>query len=285
MPKIQIEIKCTTKIFVENNVFKTLRKFFYDKKKLMQNRSFGLIGFPLGHSFSKDYFKNKFLSEDIDNVDFQNFELDNLKDFYKLIEKNPQLEGLTVTIPYKETILPLMDKVSDEVKEIGAMNVIKINRKNEQFYLLGYNTDIYGFEKSLLQHLQPHHKQALILGTGGSAKAVAFVLQKIGIDFLFVSRDYRYENALTYRDLTKKSIKQYSLIINATPIGMFPNVDFYPEILYKYLTDKHFLFDLVYNPQQTLFMKKGMEYGAMVCNGYDMLQYQADKAWEIWNEN
>jgi shikimate dehydrogenase len=251
----------------------------------MQIRSFGLIGFPLGHSFSKDYFKNKFISEHIDDVDFLNFELRNLNDFHKLIEENPQLEGLTVTIPYKEAILSFMNEISDEVRKIGAMNVIKINRNNERIHLSGYNTDVYGFEKSLLDHLQPHHKQALILGTGGAAKAVAFVLDNLGINYLLVSRNPVNKNTVSYNDLTKELIKSHALIINTTPIGMFPNVDFCPDIPYKYLTDKHFLFDLTYNPQQTLFMKKGMEWRAMVCNGYNMLQYQADKAWEIWNSD
>ncbi len=248
-------------------------------------RLFGLIGFPLGHSFSKDYFKNKFASEEIDNVDFLNFELENLNGLCGLIEENSYLEGLTVTIPYKEAILSFMNEISDEVQKIGAMNVIKINRNNGRIYLSGYNTDAYGFEKSLLEYLDTHHKQAFILGTGGAAKAVAFVLDNLGINYLFVSRNTVKKDTVLYNDLTKESMASHTLIINATPMGMYPNVDICPDIPYQYLTDKHFLFDLVYNPQQTLFMKKGIEHGAMVCSGYDMLRYQADKAWEIWNES
>ena len=249
----------------------------------MRHRIFGLIGFPLGHSFSKKYFKDKFLSENITDADFLNFELENPDDFLKLIEKNPQLEGLTVTIPYKSSFLPLMDEISDEVKEIGALNVVKIQRKRGNVKLFGYNTDIFGFEKFLLEHLQTHHKQALILGTGGSSKAVAYILRKLEINYLFVSRNNSNDKTLLYNDLTKELIQSHQLIINTTPLGMFPNLDSCPNISYKYLMDKHFLFDLVYNPEQTLFMKKGIEQGATACNGYDMLHYQADKAWEIWN--
>lgn len=247
-------------------------------------RLFGLIGFPLGHSFSKKYFEDKFRTENIQNVDFRIFELESLDDFYQLINDNPYLEGLTVTIPYKETILPFVDEISEEVQKIRALNVIKINRQNEKIHLSGYNTDIYGFEKSLLKYLQPHHKRALVLGTGGAAKAVGFVLGKLEIDYLFVSRNSENKNTLSYKDLTKEIIESYSLIINTTPLGMYPNINSCPDIPYQYVTDKCFLFDLAYNPELTLFMQKGIEHGAMVCNGYDMLRYQADKAWEIWNE-
>ena len=245
---------------------------------------FGLIGFPLGHSFSKEYFNNKFISEHISNVDFQNFELESLHNLYQLIKENPQLGGFTVTIPYKEAILPLMNKVSKEVEEIQALNVVKISRQGEEIYLSGYNTDVYGFEKSLREQNQPHHRQALVLGRGGAAKAVAFVLERSGIDYLFVSRNPENKHTIAYKDLIKEIIDSHTMVINTTPLGMFPKVDSCPDIPYQYLSDKHFLFDLVYNPKQTVFLQKGMERGAKICNGYDMLCYQADKAWEIWNE-
>ena len=245
---------------------------------------FGVLGFPLGHSFSKKYFENKFISENIKDACFLNFEVENLDDLHELINGNPQLEGFTVTIPHKTAMFPLMNELTDEVKEIGALNVVKIKRQDGQVFLFGYNTDVYGFEKSLLSSLQPHHKQALVLGTGGAAKAVVFVLKKLGIDYLFVSRKPEDNNTLSYNNLTEEIIKSYPLIINTTPLGMFPKIDSYPEIPYEFLTDKHFLFDLVYNPEQTLFMQKGIERKAQVCNGYDMLCYQAEEAWKIWNE-
>ena len=245
---------------------------------------FGLVGYPLGHSFSKKYFEKKFLSEHIQNVDFLNFELENIENLHRLIHENEKLTGFTVTIPHKVSILPFMDEITDEVKKIGALNVVKINRQNNKIHLTGYNTDVYGFEKSLLEQIEPNHTQALVLGTGGSANAVGFVLKKLGINCLFVSRNAKDENTISYNDLTKEIIQSYSLIINPTPLGMFPEVETCPNIPYQYLTDKHFLFDLVYNPENTLFMQKGIEQGAKTCNGYDMLCYQAEEAWEIWNK-
>ena len=245
---------------------------------------FGLVGFPLGHSFSKKYFENKFVSEDIKDADFLNFELESLDGLRELINRNPQLKGFTVTIPHKISMLPLMDEITDEVRKIGALNVVKINRHTNKINLTGYNTDVYGFEKSLLEQIEPNHKQALVLGTGGSANAVGFVLKKLGIDFRFVSRNARDENTISYSDLTKEIIQSYPLIINTTPLGMYPKMETCPNIPYQNLTEKHFLFDLVYNPEQTLFMQKGTEQGAKTCNGYDMLCYQAEEAWKIWNK-
>jgi len=245
---------------------------------------FGLVGYPLGHSFSKKYFEKKFLSEHIQNVDFLNFELENIENLHRLIHENEKLTGFTVTIPHKVSILPFMDEITDEVKKIGALNVVKINRQNNKIHLTGYNTDVYGFEKSLLEQIEPNHTQALVLGTGGSANAVGFVLKKLGINCLFVSRSTKDENTISYSNLTEEIIHSCLLIINTTPLGMFPEVETCPNIPYQYLTDKHFLFDLVYNPEQTLFMQKGTEQGARVCNGYDMLCYQAEEAWEIWNK-
>ena len=245
---------------------------------------FGLVGYPLGHSFSKGYFENKFVSEDIKDADFLNFELESLDGLRELINRNPQLKGFTVTIPHKISMLPIVDEITDEVRKIGALNVVKIKRQNNKIHLTGYNTDVFGFEKSLLEQIQPNHKQALVLGKGGSANAVGFVLKKLGINCLFVSRSTKDENTISYSNLTEEIIHSCLLIINTTPLGMFPEVETCPNIPYQYLTDKHFLFDLVYNPEQTLFMQKGTEQGARVCNGYDMLCYQAEEAWEIWNK-
>ena len=244
---------------------------------------FGVVGFPLGHSFSKKYFEDKFIAGDIRDAYFLNFELENLDGLDELIKNNPHLEGFTVTIPHKTAMLPLMNELMDEVREIGALNVVKIKRQNKQVFLSGYNTDVYGFEKSLLSVFQPHHKQALVLGTGGAAKAVCFVLKKLSIEYLSVSRNAKGTNTLSYNNLTEEIIQSYPLIINTTPLGMFPKIDFCPEIPYEFLTDKHLLFDLVYNPEQTLFMQKGTKQGAKVCNGYNMLCFQAEEAWKIWN--
>ncbi|MDR0368523.1 MAG: shikimate dehydrogenase [Bacteroidales bacterium] len=251
----------------------------------MIRRRFGLIGFPLGHSFSKKYFEDKFISENITDTEFLNFEMQRLDNLFLLIDENPLLHGFTVTIPHKSSILPFMNTLSDEVREIGSLNVVKIQRTDKTIELHGFNTDVFGFEKSLCEHWQPHHHSALILGTGGSAKAVAYVLRKMKITYSFVSRTPFGEHAIAYHHLNKEIIKSNPLIINTTPLGMSPDTDSCPDIPYNFLTDKHFLFDLVYNPTQTLFLQKGLQQGTLACNGYDMLRYQADQAWKIWNEN
>ena len=241
-------------------------------------RLFGLIGFPLSHSFSKKYFTEKFEREGLNDCRYENFAIPSIDDLKKILS-NPELEGLNVTIPYKEKVIPFLFQASPVVKKIKACNCIRI--KNGRLY--GYNTDIAGFEKSLKKNWNPFlHSHALILGTGGSAKAVKYVLDKYDIKYKKVSRKPSADS-YSYEQLTKNIISKYKLIINTTPLGMYPNVIEAPPIPYEFLTDEHFLFDLIYNPAKTLFLKKGEEQGAFIQNGYDMLVEQAEVNWKLWN--
>ncbi len=240
-------------------------------------RTFGLIGFPIGHSFSQKYFSEKFKRANISDAEFKNFPLENINDFPGLIEDNSNLLGLSVTIPHKQSVMKFLNAIDSVASETGAVNCIKVSET-----LKGFNTDVYGFEKSLLPLLKNHHIKALILGSGGGAKAVKYVLKKSGIEYMFVSRSQK-PKVKSYHDLNSEIISSHMLIINTTPLGMFPDVGSRPKIPYEHLTEKHLLYDLVYNPQETLFLKKGKERGAQVKNGLEMLQLQADKAWEIWN--
>ncbi len=243
--------------------------------------TYGLIGFPLGHSFSKDYFEKKFSKEAI-QAQFLNFEIEKVTSLPSILQEYPKLKGFSVTIPHKETIIPLLDELDTSVQKIGAVNSVKVMRKNGKPYTKGYNTDYYGFGKSLDAFLQNKKVKALILGTGGAAKAVAYALQHRNIEHIFVSRTPK-QGQLQYSELNAATVKEYQLIINSTPLGTFPNIDSSPPIPYEYLNSNHFLFDLVYNPKETSFLRKGKENGAKICNGYDMLCYQADHSWEIWN--
>lgn len=240
-------------------------------------RLFGLIGYPLGHSFSKKYFTEKFERAYSDCL-FENYPIEHIDLLPEIIEQHPDLEGLCVTIPYKEKVLPFLDEVSPEVASINACNSIKITNKQ----LSGYNTDAIGFEQSLIQQLQPYHTNAFILGTGGAAKAVEFVLKKLGITYTIVSRSAK-KNTISYDSINTDLLKNTLLIINASPAGTFPNNSTYPQLPYNALTDKHYLFDLVYNPEKTIFLTKGEEKGAAIQNGYDMLINQAEASWKIWN--
>ena len=244
-------------------------------------RQFGLIGFPLGHSFSKKYFSEKFKNENID-ARYDLYELSNISEFPNL-RNSIKLSGLNVTIPYKEQIIPLLDKLDDTATSIGAVNVIRFDYDNNgKATLTGFNTDAIGFENSLKPFLKPHHKKALILGTGGASKAILYTLQQLGIECSYVSRSTR-EGQLTYSDLNEEILNDNLLIVNATPLGTFPKTDACPDIPYQFLTDKHLLFDVVYNPAETLFIKKGRDAGATALNGEEMLIGQAIAAWEIWN--
>lgn len=240
---------------------------------------FGLIGFPLTHSFSKKYFTEKFEKEGL-SKDFQYdlFPIENASDFKNIIGLYPELKGLNVTIPHKESVLPLLDEIDQSASTIGAVNTIKIEKEKTK----GYNTDVIGFKESLQTFLKGTPiKQALILGTGGAGKAVAYVLQQMNISFEWVSRG-SVKGVLNYSNL-KGSLNDFKLIINTTPLGTYPNVDACPDIPYQELTNHHFLFDLVYNPTTTTFMKKGLDANCKVINGLEMLHLQADAAWEIWN--
>lgn len=244
-------------------------------------RKYGLIGFPLVHSFSKKYFTEKFEKENID-AEYELYELDDIAKFNDLITKN-ELNGLNVTIPYKEAVIPYMDELDETAAKIGAVNVIQFKRDNENLVLKGYNSDAIGFETSIKPFLLPHHTKALILGTGGASKAIVYVLDKLGIETTFVSRSKR-QGCFTYSQLNKDITEEYKLIINASPVGTFPHADECPEISYQFITTEHLLFDVVYNPSETLFLKKGKAQGANILNGEGMLIGQAVAAWHIWNE-
>ena len=245
---------------------------------------YGLIGFPLGHSFSKGFFNEKFQTENID-AEYTNYELPSIENFLDVIHHTTNLKGLNVTIPYKQQIIPYLDDLDKDTKEIGAVNVIKFVPQPEgKVLLVGYNSDIIGFTQSLKPLLQPIHRKALILGTGGASKAVYYGLKKLGIESQFVSREKKNSSTLTYNELTTEIINTYNIIINTTPVGMFPHVDTCPSIPYEYLTSNHLLYDLTYNPDETLFMKRGKQQGATVKNGLEMLLLQALAAWEIWQQ-
>lgn len=243
---------------------------------------YGLIGYPLGHSFSRNYFNEKFENEAID-AQYINFEIPSINDFPQILAENPELRGLNVTIPYKEKVIPYLDELDKDALAIGAVNVIKvIPQKSNQSKLIGYNSDVIGFMQSIEPLLEPHHKKALVLGTGGASKAVVYGLKKLGIESTLVSR-YERPNAYTYEELTPEIIKDYTVIVNCTPVGMYPHADQCPHIPYEALTSNHLLYDLLYNPDKTLFMRKGNEMGAITKNGLEMLLLQAFAAWDIWN--
>lgn len=243
-------------------------------------KKFGLIGYPLGHSFSKNFFNEKFHSENID-AEYVNFEIPTIKDLTKVLLLNPDLVGMNVTIPYKEQVIPYLDELDPDAKEIGAVNVIKLVRQKNKTKLVGYNSDIIGFMQSIEPLLEPQHKKALILGTGGASKAVFTGLKKLGLETKFVSRTPK-KDMLTYNDLTPEVMEEYKVIVNCTPVGMYPKADEYPNIPYEYITPNHLLYDLLYNPNTTLFMKKGADKGAVTKNGLEMLLLQAYAAWDIW---
>jgi shikimate dehydrogenase len=240
-------------------------------------RQYGLIGYPLSHSFSKNYFTNKFQQERIDNCAYELYPIKAIEELLGLLASG-LIDGFNITIPYKEAVLSYLHYPSDAVKVIGACNCVKI----EAGKLYGFNTDVTGFEISLKKKLQPHHTTALILGTGGAAKAVAYVLKKLGISFHYVSRKQGVNN-YSYQQLNKEIITAHTLIINTSPLGMYPAVTEAPDIPYNFIGTQHYLFDLIYNPPQTLFMQKGAAAGAVTENGYEMLVLQAEESWKIWN--
>ena len=245
------------------------------------SKEFGLIGFPLSHSFSREYFLHKFSKENIKNTDYQLFSIKNIKELPLLLIKHPLLEGLNITHPYKTQIIPLLDAIDEEAFLVGAVNTIKIERNDNQIRLIGFNTDIIGFEKSY-KELITSHQQALILGSGGAAKAVAHILTKMGIPFKIISRNPQGEQ-IDYSSVTPELLESHTLIINATPVGMAPFSNTKPDIPYEHLTSKHLLIDLIYNPSETLFLAEGKRKGAQIKNGEEMLAFQAEASWKIWN--
>ena len=243
-------------------------------------KKLGLLGKNISYSFSRNYFAEKFKNDEISNeFCYDNFDIQSINEFLEVLKNNPDLIGMNVTIPYKQEIIPFLDNLSDNAKEIGAVNTIKIS-SNEK--LIGHNTDYFGFTESLKPLLKPHHKKALILGTGGAAKAIAYGLKQLGIEFQYVSRK-KTDETISYSELNQEVFDEYQIIINCSPIGTFPNIEDCPDIPYQYLTSNHIAYDLIYNPEKTTFLAKAETQGASIKNGYEMLVLQAEKAWKIWN--
>ncbi len=244
---------------------------------------YGLIGYPLGHSFSVSYFNQKFADENIDAT-YENFEIPSIDLLPEVLDSNPELRGLNVTIPYKEKVIPFLDSITPEARAIGAVNVIRVTHTGKkQVTLKGYNTDAVGFTKSIEPMLDTKwHKKALILGTGGASKAVNYGLHSLGLETLFVSR-FERPGTIQYGSITPEVIQEYNVIVNCTPVGMYPNTEACPQLPYEAMDNHTILYDLIYNPDTTLFMKKGEEHGANVKNGLEMLLLQAFASWEFWN--
>lgn len=246
-------------------------------------KNYGLIGYPLSHSFSKKYFAQKFEKEGILNCQYDLFSIPDVRDFLQLFTNNPNLVGINVTIPYKEKVIPFLDKLSESAAAIGAVNTIK----KQGGKLIGFNTDVYGFEKSIFPIIHKKYKvdetlKALVLGTGGASKAIVYMLKKHNIQPVLVSRTPN-ENQLSYADLSKEILETHQIIVNTTPLGTYPNMDTFPDIPYQFLNENHLLYDLVYNPEVTNFLQKGLDQNTAIKNGFQMLELQAEKAWEIWN--
>jgi len=242
---------------------------------------YGLIGFPLAHSYSRAFFNGKFEKEGLD-ARYRNFEMESVEELPDMLANQPDLKGLNVTIPHKCTVMPFLDAVSDEAREVGAVNVIRITRTGGRVFLKGYNTDVMGFVQSISPLLKPNHRKALVLGTGGASRAVCCGLKKLGLQTASVSRN-REKAQFSYQELSADVLREYHVVVNCTPLGMYPAVNACPDVPYVLLGKEHLLFDLVYNPEETLFLKRGKFQGAMVKNGLEMLHLQALSAWNIWN--
>ncbi|MEE9364869.1 MAG: shikimate dehydrogenase [Cellulophaga sp.] len=245
-----------------------------------KQRKYGLVGKNISYSFSKTYFTEKFLDNNLDQCSYQNFDLQDIQEFQNLAKNTKDLKGVNITTPYKESVIPFLDTLEKNAAKIGAINTVKFTSNG----LIGYNTDVYGFQKSIEPFLNKHHTKALILGTGGASKAVAFVFNELKIDFKYVSRTPK-KDGLMYDDLNKTILSEYAIIVNCTPLGTFPNIENKPTIPYEHIETQHLLFDLIYNPEKTAFLKEGENRGATIVNGLRMLQLQAEKAWEIWNSD
>ncbi len=243
---------------------------------------YGLIGFPLEHSFSISYFNEKFQNEGI-KAKYVNFEIPNIENLQEILASTPNLKGLNVTIPYKQKVISYLDYISPEARAIGAVNVIRVEHKGNQIILKGYNSDVIGFTQSIEPMLESFHKKALVLGTGGAAKAINFGLKSLGLETVFVSR-YERPGTVLYKSLTADDIKEYNVIVNCTPCGMFPHTNECPNLPYEAMDSHTLLYDLIYNPDETMFMHKGRECGATVKNGLEMLLLQAFASWEFWTK-
>lgn len=248
-------------------------------------REFGLIGYPLEHAFSHKYFAEKFKKEGINDAKYKLFSISEISKIKNIIVSHPKLIGLNVTTPYKELVIPYLDDIDQTILKLATVNTVKIIRDGEKFHLKGFNTDIHGLNKTFDQLNLKSDAKALILGSGGSGKTIAFVLNNRGIETKNVSRNPSNLQQISYQKLNESIINEYKLIINASPVGMFPKVDNAPTIPYEFITEEHTCLDLVYNPAETLFLKKCKGNGAKILNGLTMLYEQADKSWEIWNNN
>ena len=242
---------------------------------------YGIIGHPLGHSFSKNYFNEKFHDEGID-AEYINFDIQNIGNLPEVLATNPGLKGLNVTIPYKEKVLSYLDYISVEARAIGAVNVIRVEHKGNNVLLKGYNSDVIGFTRSIEPILEKFHRKALVLGTGGASKAISYGLRSLGLETVLVSR-FERPGTIQYKDITPDVVREYKVIVNCTPCGMYPNYEECPELPYEALDSHNLLYDLIYNPDETLFMKKGREQGALTKNGIEMLLLQAFASWDFWN--
>ena len=244
---------------------------------------YGLIGYPLGHSFSISYFNQKFADEDID-AEYVNFEIPSIDQLQEVLSTNPELRGLNVTIPYKEKVIPYLDSLTPEAQAIGAVNVIRVTHEGKNVRLKGYNSDVIGFTQSIEPMLDKNwHKKALVLGTGGASKAISYGLRSLGLETVFVSR-YERPETIQYDKITDEVVKEYNVIVNCTPLGMYPRTEECPPLPYEAMDQHTILYDLIYNPDETLFMKRGKQYGAEVKNGLEMLLLQAFVSWEFWHE-
>lgn len=242
---------------------------------------YGLIGYPLGHSFSISYFNQKFEDEGI-NAQYVNFEIPNIDSLPEVLASNPNLVGFNITIPYKEKVIPFLDHVSPEARAIGAVNVVRVVHEGKKTLLKGYNSDVIGFTQSIEPMLERYHKKALVLGTGGASKAISFGLRHLGLETISVSR-YERPGTIQYDKITPEIIKEYNVVVNCTPLGMYPKTDACPDLPYEAMDNHTILYDLIYNPDETLFMKRGAEYGAQTKNGLEMLLLQAFASWEFWH--
>jgi shikimate dehydrogenase len=245
-------------------------------------QTFGLIGRDLSHSFSRAYFENKFRELNLLEHSYLNFEIVDISELKKIINEHPALKGLNVTHPYKESVLPYLDDLSEEAAAIGAVNCIRIDNGK----MTGFNTDMYGFSQSIKPFLDVNHSNGLILGTGGASKAIAYVLKKKGVDYFFVTSSSGKKNSetISYDEINELVFKRFKLIVNTTPVGMYPRIDEAPPLPYEYFSEQHLAYDLIYNPPETRFLKNAREQGSIIVNGLSMLQLQADKSWEIWNK-
>ena len=243
---------------------------------------YGIIGHPLGHSFSPGFFNEKFRNENIDDV-YEMFDLPQIEAVIEVLASNPELRGLNVTIPYKQKIMHYLDELSDEARAIGAVNVVRISHDNGKVHMKGYNSDVIGFTRSIEPLLEKYHKKALILGTGGASKAVEYGLGKLGLETVKVSR-YERPDTIQYEKVTADIVREYNVFVNCTPVGMYPDTEECPQLPYEAMDSHTLLYDLIYNPDETLFMKKGSQNGAVTKNGLEMLLLQAYASWEFWNE-